>query len=72
MVVGIVVGILLIGAYRRFGWGGSATRSIYRWEWVVGGIIVLLLLGVLGPVLGIWGANEPLADTIFWTTFGVL
>src|SRR5215217_4731751 len=72
MVVGILVGNLLMhGAYRRFGWGESAAKSIYRWGWVVGGIIVLLVLVVLGTVLGVRTSNEPLATIIFWTTFGV-
>jgi hypothetical protein len=80
LLVGILVGnSLLLGAYRLFGWGESAARSIYRWGWVGGGTIVLLVLVVLGPVLGMWmgigmwtGGNEPnLATIAFWATLGV-
>jgi hypothetical protein len=73
ILVGVFVGrFLMLGAHRRFRWGESAARSVYRWSWVGGGIIMVLVLVVLEPVLGMRISNEPnLASLAFWTTFGV-
>jgi hypothetical protein len=72
VVGGFVGSFLMLGAYRRFGWGESAARSIYRWSWVGGVIIVLLVLFVLGAVLEWRTGNERNPATIaFWMTFGV-
>jgi H+/Cl- antiporter ClcA len=71
VVGGFLGSFLMREAYKRFGWGESATRSVYWWV-VVSGIILMLVLFVLGPVLGIQISNEPnLATITFWTAFGV-
>jgi hypothetical protein len=60
MVVGFFVGsFLVLGAYRLFGWGEPAARSIVWWVGVGGGIILLLVWVVVEPVLrmptfGVW------------------
>jgi hypothetical protein len=71
--VGFFVGsYLMLGAYRHFGWGEPAARSIFWWGWVGGGIFIVAVLTVLGPILGMRISNEPNLPTIaFWTAFGV-
>jgi hypothetical protein len=73
MLIGLLVGhSLMRGAYRRFGGGESAARSIEWWGCIGEGIIVVLVLVVLTAVLRMPMGNElNLATIVFWTTFGV-
>jgi uncharacterized membrane protein YdcZ (DUF606 family) len=69
MIVGANVGnFLMLGAFRRFGWGESAARSIFVWS-VVGGLALILVVGiVVGDAMD---ARQPnLATIAYYTFFG--
>jgi O-antigen/teichoic acid export membrane protein len=69
MFVGLFSGtFLLLGLFRRFGWGESAARSII-WSVLVGGMtLILLSVVVLDDALD---APQPnLATIVYWTAFG--
>jgi hypothetical protein len=71
MVVGCIVGSFsMLGAFRRFGWGESAARSIFIWS-LVGGLALILFMGiVLGDAMA---APQPnLATVAYWLALGVL
>ena len=72
MVFGLWVGFFLAwGAFRLFGWGRSAARSVYQ-----GGIVGLVLLVVVLFVVGtmIFGVvpATPAVTITFWTACGLV
>jgi hypothetical protein len=69
IIVGANVGnFLMLEAFRRFGWGESAARSIFVWS-VVGGLALILVVGiVVGDAMD---AQQPNLVTIaYYTVFG--
>jgi hypothetical protein len=68
---GAVVGsFVMLGAFRQFGWGDSAARSVVLWTWVVGAVLVLVVGYVLGGAMRVPQPN--LATSAFWTLLGGL
>jgi hypothetical protein len=70
MAVGLLVGNFLVRvAFRRFGWGESAAKSLWVWSFV-GGLPLILLVGfVLSDAME--RPQPHLASIVFWLAFGV-
>jgi hypothetical protein len=72
LLVGLWVGLLLAwGAFRFFGWGSWAARSIYLWG-IVGVVLVLVVLFVAGSMLFGMLPNTPAVAITFWTVCGLV
>jgi hypothetical protein len=72
MVLGLWVGFFLAwGAFRLFGWGRSAARSVYQGG-IVGLVLLLVVLFVVGTMIfGVVPATPAVTNT-FWTACGLV
>ena len=72
MVLGLWLGFFLAwGAFRLFGWGRSAAKSVYQGE-IVGLVLLLVVLFVVGTMIfGVVPAT-PVVKITFWTTCGIV